>query len=174
MISSASQAVCVEEKPTRHHRKWLYAIRTGILAHDVPVWSRSRREGGVDFNAELIFGFPNCRLFSGSVRTNLGIGLNNQGDTSKVYSGLLWEYVWNSGLFLNLGLGLAAHTGDLENSDDKKALGSRILFRIPIEMGLLFTRRQGVSIMFDHVSNAYLADPNEGLDTVGLRYTYRF
>ena len=50
----------------------------------------------------------------------------------------------------------------------------RILFRIPIEMGLLFTRHQGVSIRFDHVSNAYLADPNEGLDTIGLRYTYRF
>ena len=73
-----------------------------------------------------------------------------------------------------LGLGLAAHDGKLENSDDKKELGSRILFRIPIEIGLLFTLHQGVSIMFDHVSNAYLADPNEGLDTVGLRYTYRF
>jgi len=24
------------------------------------------------------------------------------------------------------------------------------------------------------VSNAYLADPNEGLDVIGLRYSYRF
>jgi hypothetical protein len=152
----------------------LYGIRTGILAHDVPVWSLSRREGGVDFNAELIFGFPNGRLFSGVVRTNLGFSLNSQGDTSKVYTGLLWEYMWDSGLFLNLGLGLAAHDGKLDNSDDKKGLGSRILFRIPLEMGLLFTRHQGISMMFDHVSNAYLADPNEGLDTIGLRYIYRF
>ena len=140
----------------------------------MPVWSRSRQEGGVDVNVEFIFSFPNCRLFSGSVRTNLGFSLNNQGDTSKIYSGLLWEYVWDSGLFLNLGLGLAAHNGKLDDSDDKKALGSRILFRIPIEMGLLFTPHQGVSIMFDHISNAYLANPNEGLDTIGLRYTYRF
>jgi hypothetical protein len=173
-ILSASQAICVEEEPVRQHHKWLYEIRAGILAHDVPVWSRSRQEGGVDFNAEFIFGFPNYRIFSGIVRTNLGFSLNNRGDTSKIYSGLLWEYMWDSGLFLNLGLGLAAHDGDLENSDDKKELGSRILFRIPIEMGLLFTPHQGVSVMFDHVSNAYLADPNEGLDTVGLRYTYRF
>jgi lipid A 3-O-deacylase len=173
-ILSASQAICVEEEPARQHHKWLYEIRAGILAHDVPVWSRSRQEGGVDFNAEFIFGFPNYRIFSGIVRTNLGFSLNNQGDTSKIYSGLLWEYMWDSGFFLNLGVGLAAHDGDLENSDDKKELGSRILFRIPIEMGLLFTPHQGVSVMFDHVSNAYLADPNEGLDTVGLRYTYRF
>ena len=174
MILSAFQAAGVEEKPTRQNHKWLYEIRAGILAHDVPVWSRTRQEGGVDFNTELIFGFPNHRLFSGIVRANLGFSLNSQGDTSKVYSGLLWEYIWDSGLFLNLGLGLAAHDGKLDNSDDKKALGSRILFRIPIELGLLFTRHQGVSIMFDHVSNAYLADPNEGLDTIGFRYIYRF
>ena len=171
---ATSRLVCAEQKPTRQHHKWLYAMRAGILAHDVPVWSRSRQEGGVDFNAEFIFGFPNYRLFSGSVRANLGFSLNSQGDTSRIYSGLLWEYMWDSGLFFNLGLGLAAHDGELENSDDKKELGSRILFRIPIEMGLLFTPHQGVSIMFDHVSNAYLADPNEGLDTIGLRYIYRF
>ena len=174
MILSASQAICVEEKPDRHHRKWLYEIRAGILAHDVPVWSRSSVEAGVDFNAEFIFGFPKFELLSGIVRANLGFSLNSRGDTSKVYSGLLWEYMWDAGPFLNLGLGLAVHDGKLDNSDDKKELGSRILFRIPVEMGLLFTRHQGVSIMFDHVSNAYLADPNEGLDTIGLRYIYRF
>jgi hypothetical protein len=82
--------------------------------------------------------------------------------------------MWQSDIFFNLGLGLAVHDGQLDSSDDKKALGSRILFRIPIEFGLLFTERQGVSVMFDHVSNAYLADPNEGLDTIGVRYIYRF
>jgi lipid A 3-O-deacylase len=171
---STYQVICAEQKPARQNHNWLYEVRAGIQAHDVPIWSLSRQEGGVDFNAELIFGFPNSRLFSGVVRSNLGLSLNNQGDTSKVYSGLLWEYIWDSGLFLNLGLGLAAHDGELENSDDKKELGSRILFRIPIEIGLFFTRYQGVSIMFDHASNAYLADPNEGLDTIGLRYIYRF
>jgi hypothetical protein len=171
---STCQTICAEQKPTRQNYNWLYEIRAGILAHDVPIWSLSRQEGGLDFNAEFIFGFPNYRLFSGIVCTNIGFSLNNQGDTSKVYSGLLWEYIWDSGLFLNLGLGLAAHDGELDNSDDQKELGSRILFRIPIEIGLLFTRHQGVSIMFDHVSNAYLADPNEGLDTIGFRYIYRF
>ena len=174
VISSVSQAICAEEKSASQNHKWLYEIRTGILAHDVPLWSRTRQEGGVDFNAEFIFGFPKFELLSGIVYSNLGFSLNSQGDTSKIYSGLLWEYLWDSGLFINLGFGLAAHDGKLENSDDKKELGSRILFRIPIEFGLFLTRHQGVSIMFDHVSNAYLADPNEGLDTIGLRYIYRF
>jgi hypothetical protein len=168
------QTACSESQAGQTNHKWLHEIRTGILAHDVPIWSRSSEESGVDFNAEFIFAYPDYSLSSGILRTNLGFGLNSRGDTSKIYSGLLWEYVWDSGIFIDLGLGLAVHDGKLENSDDRKALGSRILFRIPIEIGLFFTGRHGLSIMFDHISNAYLADPNDGLDTLGFRYSYRF
>jgi hypothetical protein len=164
-----------EDGPKEQTQEWLSEIRVGILAHDVPIWSLSRQEGGVDFNAEFIFRWPNHSVLSGIVHSNLGVSLNNQGDTSKIYSGFLWEYLWQSGIFIDLGLGLAVHDGELETSDnDKKELGSRILFRIPVEIGFLFAKQHGVSIMFDHVSNAYLADPNEGLDTIGLRYAYRF
>ncbi len=174
MMSAASQAIYAEEKSGGKNHNWLYEIRMGILAHDVTLWSRTREEGGVDFNAEFIFGFPGFDLLTGVVYSNLGLSLNSEGDTSKAYAGLLWEYMWESDIFFNLGLGLAVHDGQLDSSDDKKALGSRILFRIPIEFGLLFTEHQGVSVMFDHVSNGYLADPNEGLDTIGVRYIYRF
>ena len=170
----SSQVVCAQEKPVRQNHKWLYGIRAGILAHDVAVWSRSSLEGGVDYNVEFIFGSPNYPLFSGILRSNLGFSLNSRGDTSKLYSGLLWEYIWESGIFLDLGLGVAIHDGESDHSDDKKGLGSRLLFRVPIEIGLSFTKHHGLSMMFDHVSNAYLAEPNEGLDTIGLRYTYRF
>ncbi|MGD8293349.1 MAG: acyloxyacyl hydrolase [Desulfobacterales bacterium] len=174
VISAAYHSIYAEENSDGENHNWLYEIRMGILAHDVTLWSRTREEGGVDVNAEFIFGFPGSELLSGVVYSNLGLSLNSRGDTSKAYAGLLWEYMWQSDIFFNLGLGLAVHDGQLDSSDDKKALGSRILFRIPIEFGLLFTERQGVSVMFDHVSNAYLADPNEGLDTIGVRYIYRF
>jgi len=171
----ASQPLCGEQKPAQSNHKWLYAIRTGMLVHDVPLWSRTRAEGGIDLNVEVGFKFPDYPLFEGRLNSNLGFSLNSQGDTSKVYSGLLWEHIWNSGMFLNFGLGLAVHNGQLESdNDNEKELGSRILFRIPIEIGLYVARHHGLSIMFDHVSNAYLADPNEGLDTIGLRYSYRF
>ena len=170
-----SLPVCGEERLKEKNQEWLSGIRLGILAHDVPMWSRSRNEGGVDFNVELIFGWPHYSVLSGLLYSNLGVSLNSQGDTSKIYSGFLWEYLWQSGIFIDLGLGLAAHNGKLETGDDdKKELGSRILFRIPVEVGLLFAEHHGVSIMFAHVSNAYLAHPNEGLDTIGLRYSYRF
>jgi hypothetical protein len=174
IVAAAFQAICAEEKSGGKNYNRLYEIRMGILAHDVTLWSRTRKEGGADFNAEFIFGFPGIELLSGVVHSNLGLSLNSRGDTSKAYAGLLWEYMWQSDIFFNLGLGLAVHDGQLDSSDDKKALGSRILFRIAIEFGLLFTEHQGVSVLFDHVSNAYLADPNEGLDTIGVRYIYRF
>jgi len=78
-------------------------------------------------------------------------------------------------LFSDLGLGAAWHDGELETSNlDKKSLGSRILFRIPFEVGLTLYGPHRISIMFDHVSNGHLASPNEGLDTLGLRYSYLF
>ena len=57
---------------------------------------------------------------------------------------------------------------------DRKSLGSRILFHIPIELGLEIKKHHRVSLFFDHVSNAYLADKNDGLDTLGVRYGYKF
>jgi len=156
-----SQPLCAEQKPTRSDQKWLYAIQMGILVHDVPLWSGTRAEGGIDLNAEVGLTFPDYPLFDGMLNSNLGFSLNSRGDTSKLYGGLLWEHIWNSGIFLNFGLGLAVHNGHLETGDD-------------IEIGLYFARHHGVSIMYDHASNAYLADPNEGLDNIGLRYSYRF
>jgi hypothetical protein len=57
---------------------------------------------------------------------------------------------------------------------DRKQLGSRVLFRIPFEFGITLRGPHSFSILFDHMSNAYLARPNSGMDTLGIRYAYRF
>jgi len=154
----------------------LYGVRLGLVAHDVGgLWSHSRAEGGVDFNAEIVFKKPSLKLLAGSILPNLGISINSQGDTSKAYGGLLWEFLFDHGLFANSGAGLAVHNGQLASEDaNKKQLGSRLLFRVPIELGFTIYERHRISILFDHISNAYLASPNEGLDTLGLRYGFQF
>jgi lipid A 3-O-deacylase len=173
-ILCISNASC-GEKNTKDQKSWLNDIRVGILLHDGTVRNQTGKEGGADFNTEFIFNWPHCVPSIGIVQSNIGISLNNQGETSKIYSGFLWEYVWHSGIFFNLGLGLSLHNGELETDNgDKKELGSRLLFRIPVEFGVFITRHHGLSIMFDHVSNASLASPNDGLNTIGVRYTYRF
>lgn len=154
----------------------VYGIRLGVLAHDVGgLWSHSRAEGGIDFNAEIVFKKPSFKVWQGSVLPNLGVSVNSQGDTSKAYGGLLWEFLFDSGFFVNSGVGLAVHSGQLESDDaNKKQLGSRVLFRIPIEIGFTIFERHRLSVMFDHMSNAYVANPNEGMDTIGVRYGFQF
>jgi hypothetical protein len=154
----------------------VYGIRLGVLAHDVGgLWSHSRAEGGVDINAEIVFKKPSLKFWQGLVLPNLGVSINTQGDTSKAYGGLLWEFLSDSRFFANSGVGLAVHNGQQESDDTgKKQLGSRVLFRIPLEIGVTIFEHHRISLMFDHMSNAYLANPNEGMDTIGVRYGLQF
>jgi hypothetical protein len=154
---------------------WATEFRGGVLAHDVPgLWSGFRLEGGVDINAELLFGHG-LPFLGGTVRPAVGASVNTSGYTSRAYVDARWEYQTPSGIFFGLGLGGAVHDGLLDPTDpDKKALGSRILFHIPIEIGLRLDERRSISVYFEHMSNAFLADSNEGLDSIGVRYGYKF
>jgi lipid A 3-O-deacylase len=154
----------------------LYGIRIGLLAHDVGgLWGQTRAEAGVDVNAEIVFNQPSLKLWQGVILPNIGVSINSQHDTSKAYGGLLWEFIFDNGFFVNSGGGLAVHNGHLESDDpNKKQLGSRVLFRVPIEFGFTIQERHRISILFDHMSNAYLANPNEGMDTIGVRYGFQF
>ena len=51
-----------------------------------------------------------------------------------------------------------------------------MLFREAVEIGWNFYGKDSISLRFDHISNANLwgEDTNEGLDTFGIVYSYRF
>lgn len=171
LAATGNEAPKQKERPGAVHE-----FRLGVLGHDVDrMWSNLRRENGVDYNAEIILTHPNGIFFYGEIRPSIGVSLNDKGDTSKLYAGMLWEKEYPYGLFLNLGIGFAIHNGELEtNREDRKSLGARCCFRIPFEAGISLTRHHRISIAFDHISNGYLASPNEGMDTLGVRYGYRF
>ncbi len=154
---------------------WLHEVKFGILHHDTGgLWSGFSRESGVDFNLETIFS-PHVNFLGGAFRPALGGSANTAGDTSKLYTDIRWQYEHASGMFFGIGVGAAIHNGKLHLvRDDRKALGSRVLFHIPIEIGYRLGARTSLSVYFDHVSNAYLADDNEGMDTLGGRFGYRF
>ena len=169
-------AFAENSEPRIAYSNHFYRGLFGILAHDVGGrWSGTNKEDGADINAEMVFSRPVFAVLSGKVRPNAGISFNTQGDTSKIYAGAIWEIETTPRFFFNTGIGLALHNGELDTSDsDKKSLGTRLLFRIPFEFGYQLTRHHSLSLMFDHISNAYLASENEGMDTLGLRYGYRF
>ena len=150
-------------------------FRGGVLAHDVSgLWSGFRLESGVDINVELLFGYG-LPVLGGTLRPAIGGSINTAGETSKAYIDARWEIEGPSGIFFGIGLGGAVHDGLLDPTDPgRKALGSRLLFHIPIEIGLRLDDRRSISVYFEHMSNAGLADSNEGIDSIGVRYGYKF
>lgn len=163
-------------KENENNRGLLREIRAGILAHDVDyLWSNMHVESGIDVNLEVLFLRPSLSLLGGTIFPNLGITVNDRGNTSKIYGGFLWEWQHRSGLFLDLGLGAAIHDGELDTPlPARKLLGTRMLFRIPVEVGFRVSNRIRLSLMFSHVSNGYTAEYNQGLDVLGLRCGYCF
>jgi hypothetical protein len=150
-------------------------IRGGVLAHDVPdLIAGFNRENGVDINAEVLFG-PGVLVWGGLIRPVVGGSVNTEGYTSRAYLDARWEFDLTARLFFDFGLGAAVHNGQLDPTDpDHKALGSRVLFHIPLELGYRLDAHNSISVYFEHTSNANLAPYNEGLDAIGVRYGHRF
>jgi lipid A 3-O-deacylase len=155
-------------------------VLVGVVDHDTGVINTDT-EGGVDLTAELRFKPLGGAFFEflRSPRPHLGFNLNDSGNTSALYTGLTWAWPFGNRYFLGVALGGAVHNGTLETNNREKRrndneLGCRVLFREAVELGFTFLKRHALSIRFDHLSNANLCDENEGLDTVGLVYGYRF
>jgi lipid A 3-O-deacylase len=151
-------------------------LKIGVLAHDVPdLWSGFRAEpNSADINIEALLS-PSVAFLGGTIRPAIGGSISTVGATSDAYIDARWQYETPSGIFLGLGLGAAVHDGQLQLDDwDRKALGSRVLFHIPAEVGYRFDDHNSLSAYFEHMSNAYTVSPNEGMDRLGVRYGYRF
>ena len=70
---------------------------------------------------------------------------------------------------------MSTHDGQLQREDlDRKALGSRVLFHTPAEVGYRIDGHTSLSAYFKHMSNAYSVSLNEGMDRLGIRHGYRF
>ena len=153
----------------------IHEIKAGLLLHDVPdLWSGfSLEHRYIDISAEVAFtGVP---FLGGTLRPVIGGTVNTNGGTSHVYADARWQFDLPLNLFLATGLGVAVHDGLIDPTEiDRKALGSRALFHIPVEFGYRINQHHSVSFYFEHTSNAGLANYNEGMDRLGLRYGYRF
>jgi lipid A 3-O-deacylase len=161
--------------PARAGSKIVSEIRGGVYDHDVSFWS-FHRESGTDINGEVLFVSPSFLEAVWSPRPHLGATVNTDGNTSHAYAGLTWELpLFSSDFFVDGNLGLSVNNGRRDTDDpDRKSLGSPVLFRLGAALGYNLTEKVNVSLQFEHMSNAYLANENEGMDNFGLRLGYRF
>ena len=152
-------------------------VRAGLLAHDVSgLWSGSHEESGMDINLEAFFRPIGPRVLDGVIRPAIGASFTNVGDTGPDYADLFWVKRLDNGLVFDIGLGVAWHDGEKNMPLDtsRKQLGTRLQFHVPIDVGFLIMDRHRLALSFQHLSNAGLGDENEGLDTLGLRYSILF
>jgi lipid A 3-O-deacylase len=148
----------------------------GGLAHDVGAFGRSKEENFAAIDLGVRFEMLRGEFWDliAQPRPHAGFHLNVEGDTSKWFGGITWDFDLGSNLFFGADFGLALHDGNLRTSTlDEKELGMRILFREGAELGYRLDGHHAVSLVLDHISNGRLAEANEGLDSFGLRYTWR-
>lgn len=150
----------------------IYEVRGGVLAHDVPLWGSGRVESGVAIHGEVAFA-PSIKILGIDIRPVLGGSVATGGGTSLFYLDIRAELIVDR-LFFAAGVGPAIHTGNLTNRGGNKALGSRVLFHPSFEFGIQLTPANRVSIYYEHISSAYIARPNPGMDNLGLRVSHRF
>ncbi len=154
----------------------LSEVRFGVVDHDTGVFGRNK-EDGVDIAIGMRFQPLTGDIweFLQNPRPFISANINTSDETHALQFGVNWDWdVWRQS-FISFAFGGATHTGKLSTSRlDRKELGSRVLFYLALELGYRITPKHSVSFRLDHMSNASIADNNEGLDTVGLIYGYHF
>jgi lipid A 3-O-deacylase len=149
-------------------------VRFGLLLHDQGPFSHNK-EDGIDINLEVLFAPPRMLDIIWSPRPIIGLSVNSAGDTSQGYLGLNWEWEFWEDAFAGFSLGGAVHDGKTTTQRlDRKELGCRVLFRESVDVGYRFDGHHGIMAHMEHISNAKLCSTNEGLESFGLRYGYRF
>ena len=149
-------------------------IFVGVHDHATSVTS-SGIESGVDISLEGKFRAPRNRFWEtiGSPRPHLGGLVNLNDQTDQLYTGVTWRFRPFQQQFLDVSGGAAVHNGKLETHDpDRRSLGQRVLFRAAAEYGYEVTPVHGVSVVYDHISNGFMTGSNQGIDTLGVRYSY--
>ena len=148
----------------------LYAIKGGFLAHATGPVS-SGREEGTDLHLELLFNKKLLKAYP-----TIGADINLNGDTSFLYTGLVWEDKFFSYLHLGAFFGFSLHNGDLdEGNENSRQLGTRVLFREALDIGVYLRDDLVLSFMYEHNSNAGLQGKrNQGNDNLGFVLAYYF
>lgn len=167
-------------------------FKFGVLAHDVHFFGG--KEGGVDFNPELIFQSPISDALASTVpayirwivqpRPTIGGEINSSGFTNQAYFGGTWTWQLaanvlqpNDGITLSFFEGPGFNDGHISvplGVTNEKALGSHILFREALELGYRINPVWTISAFVDHISDAGLAKQNQSINDVGGRIGFRF
>ncbi|MFD0914935.1 acyloxyacyl hydrolase [Pseudahrensia aquimaris] len=101
----------------------------------------------------------------------------NSDGTSSLYTGLTWHFPMGDVFFLEATFGFGVNDGETETDpgSNRANLGSNILFRESIALGVNITETTTFTLQASHQSHANLAgDDNYGLTNFGGKLGFKF
>jgi len=159
-------------------------VRVGVLEHDTDLIG-TNKEGGVDLAFEVLSQPVQALDFIGAPRVVGGLILNSDDYTNQAYVGLLAQrdiatsvFSADDAFYIEGLVAVGYHDGKLDvtgtpEEDEWKSHGSNWVFRTGFGVGYRFNETISLTATFAHISNAELAQPNEGSNDVGLRLGWR-
>ena len=153
-----------------------WEIRGGISAYDLGIFS-SQKLGGFVIDAEALAPSPAFLKGLGAPRPYVGMDLPVSDEPIDMfYTGINWETYFGKRFYLGFSLGgaVASKRKVTNHLGETKDLGSSVLFHLQASAGYDLTPNMTVQLYYNHFSNARLARPDPGLESVGARIGYRF
>jgi hypothetical protein len=81
----------------------------------------------------------------------------------------------DDGIVLGYFFGPGFNDGETRSSsDNRKSLGSHVLFREALDLGYQINAVWEISAYIDHISNGGFAKENQSINDIGLRLGFRF
>lgn len=158
----------------RNSDQW--EARFGAAAFDVGPLTRQHLSGVV-INGEFLAPSPHFLAGIGAPRPYIGFDATISDQPIHVfYAGLNWEAYFTEKLYAGFSVGGSVNTDErlVTDSGHVKNLGSPVLFHLQASVGYDLTEQVTAQVYLNHFSNAQLARPNHGLESVGVRFGVRF
>jgi lipid A 3-O-deacylase len=185
-----ASAIFVVSDPAAFADGLIDEVKVGVLAYDVGFVGPSI-DPGAAINGEVLFRSiqwfidrQNLRWLNDLLapRPTIGTTINTAGDMNFYYAGLTWNadlfgdvFRPDDGIFADFGFGGAIQDGHVGSEiPGEISFGSRALFHLSGELGYRFDPQISIALYYEHFSNADLAEPNPGVNNIGLRFGYRF
>ena len=149
-------------------------FRVGAATHGIA----SAETGTIDANVEWLmpaFDFGSTGGFT--LHPQIGADINTQGRTSAGFAGFAGVVTLPGGIFVEADLGGSVNNGYTSNppsGSNRSELGCTALFREAFVIGVPLSDRLSVMAMAEHMSNANLCQPNNGITNVGVKLGYSF